>query len=107
MDSGRFKAADAIGQRVGKVVNQYKVSKHFELQISDESFSFKRKRKHEAIAAEAALDGIYIIRTSVEAARMEAADCVRNYKAAGQRRAGLPQPEDGGPEGATDPPPHG
>jgi transposase len=79
VDAGRLKGADAIGLRVGKVVNQYKVAKHFELQISDESFSFTRK--HEAIAAEAALDGIYIIRTSVDAARMEAADCVRNYKA--------------------------
>lgn len=79
VDAGRLKGADAIGLRVGKVVNQYKVAKHFELQISDASFSFTRK--HEAIAAEAALDGIYIIRTSVEAARMQAADCVRNYKA--------------------------
>ena len=79
VDAGRLKGADAIGLRVGKVVNQYKMAKHFELQISDGSFSFTRK--HEAIAAEAALDGIYIIRTSVEAARMEAADCVRNYKA--------------------------
>jgi len=79
VDAGRLKGADAIGLRVGKVVNQYKVAKHFELQISDASFSFTRR--HEAIAAEAALDGIYIIRTSVEAARMEAAECVRNYKA--------------------------
>src|SRR4030095_10584800 len=68
-----------IGLRVGKVVNQYKVAKHFELAIGDNSFTFERKR--EAIAAEAALDGIYIIRTSVDAARMDAADCVRNYKA--------------------------
>jgi len=37
--------------------------------------------KHEAIAAEAALDGIYVIRTSVDATRMDSADCVRNYKA--------------------------
>nr|WP_220700737.1 IS1634 family transposase [Paraburkholderia sp. BL23I1N1] len=79
VEAGRLKGADAIGLRVGKVVNQYKVAKHFELQISDGSFSFTRK--HEAIAAEAALDGIYIIRTSVEATRMEAAECVRNYKA--------------------------
>ena len=79
VDAGRLKGADAIGLRVGKVINQYKVAKHFELQISDERFSFTRK--HEAIAAEAALDGIYIIRTSVDTARMEAADCVRNYKA--------------------------
>ena len=79
VSAGRLQGADAIGLRVGKVVNQYKVAKHFELRITDASFSFVRK--HEAIVAEAALDGIYIIRTSVEATRMEAAECVRNYKA--------------------------
>lgn len=79
VDAGRLQGADAIGLRVGKVVNQYKVAKHFELAIEDASFSFARK--HDAIAAEAALDGIYIIRTSVAAQRMEAAECVRNYKA--------------------------
>jgi len=79
VDAGKLKGADAIGLRVGKVVNQYKVAKHFELAIGDHSFTFVRKR--DAIAAEAALDGIYIIRTSVDAARMDAADCVRNYKA--------------------------
>lgn len=77
--AGRLKGADAIGVRVGKVVNQYKVAKHFELAIGDASFTFARK--HAAIAAEAALDGLYIIRTSVVAERMDAADCVRNYKA--------------------------
>ena len=79
VDAGKLKGADAIGLRVGKVVNQYKVAKHFELAIGDTSFTFARK--HDAIAAEAALDGIYIIRTSVDAQRMDAADCVRNYKA--------------------------
>lgn len=79
VDAGRLKKADAIGLAAGKVVNQYKVAKHFELAIGDNSFTFERKR--EAIAAEAALDGIYVIRTSVDAARMDAADCVRNYKA--------------------------
>jgi transposase len=79
VDAGKLKGADAIGLRVGKVVNQYKVAKHFELAIGHNSFTFARK--HEAVAAEAALDGIYIIRTSVEAQRMDAADCVRNYKA--------------------------
>jgi transposase len=79
VDAGKLEGADAIGLRVGKVVNQYKVAKHFELAITDRSFSFERK--HAAIAAEAALDGIYIIRTSVAAQRMDAADCVRNYKA--------------------------
>ena len=79
VDAGKLKGADAIGLRVGKVVNQYKVAKHFELAIGDMSFTFVRK--DDAIAAEAALDGIYIIRASVDAKRMDAADCVRNYKA--------------------------
>ena len=79
VDAAKLKGADAIGLRVGRVVNQYKVAKHFELTIGAASFSFQRKR--ESIAAEAALDGIYIIRTSVPPARMDAADCVRNYKA--------------------------
>jgi transposase len=79
VDAGRLKKADAIGLAAGKLVNQYKVAKHFELAIGDDSFTFERKR--EAIAAEAALDGIYIIRTSVDATRMDSADCVRNYKA--------------------------
>ena len=79
VQAGKLQGADAIGLRVGKVVNQYKVAKHFELAIADASFSFTRK--HDAIATEAALDGIYIIRTSLAAQRMDAADCVRNYKA--------------------------
>ena len=79
VEAGKLKGADAIGLRAGRVVNQYKVAKHFALTIDAASFSFLRKR--ESIAAEAALDGIYIIRTSVPPARMDAADCVRNYKA--------------------------
>ena len=79
VDAGKLVGADMIGLRVGKVVNQYKVAKHFELAIGDQSFTFVRKQ--DAIAAEAALDGIYIIRTSVDAQRMDAPDCVRNYKA--------------------------
>jgi len=79
VDAGRLRGADAIGLRVGKLINQYKVAKHFELVIGNSSFSFARKG--DAIAAEAALDGIYIIRTSVDAQRMDAAQCVRNYKA--------------------------
>ena len=78
VDAGKLAGADEIGLRVGKVVNQYKVAKHFDLAISDNAFTFARKQ--EVIAAEAALDGIYIIRTSVEAVRMDAAQCVCNYK---------------------------
>jgi hypothetical protein len=79
VDAGKLAGADEIGLRVGRVINQYKVAKHFELAIGDDTFTFARKR--EAIAAEAALDGLYIIRTSVAAKQMEAAQCVRNYKA--------------------------
>jgi transposase len=78
VDAGKLVSQDEIGLRVGKVVNQYKVAKHFELAIGDTTFTFARK--HDNIAAEAALDGIYIIRTSVSAAQMDAPQCVRNYK---------------------------
>jgi transposase len=74
----RLSGRDAIGVRIGKVVNKYKVAKHFALDIEDHRFSFHRLE--ESIAAEAALDGIYVIRTSVANQQMTAADCVRNYK---------------------------
>jgi len=78
VDATKLSGRDKIGLRVGKVVNQYKVAKHFELTIGDNAFTFARK--HEHIAAEALLDGIYIVRTSVSAAQMDSAQCVRNYK---------------------------
>jgi hypothetical protein len=78
VDAAKLAGKDNIGVRAGKIINQYKVAKHFELAIGDTTFSFVRKP--DGIAAEAALDGIYIIRTSVPATQMEAADCVRNYK---------------------------
>ena len=78
VDAGKLSAREQIGLRVGKVINQYKVAKHFELSIGENALSCVRK--HESIAAEAALDGIYIIRTSVPAAQMDAPTCVRNYK---------------------------
>jgi transposase len=77
--AGKLSGKDAIGLKVGKIINQYKVGKHFELAIGDQAFSFQRKA--ESIAAEAALDGLYLIRTSVPATQMDAPDCVRNYKA--------------------------
>ena len=79
VEAGRLKGSDKIGLRVGRVVNKYKVAKHFELTIEDRRFDFKAIE--EQIAAEAALDGIYVIRTSVPKKRMSAADAVRNYKA--------------------------
>ena len=82
VDAGKLGGGDQIGLRVGKVVNQYKVAKHFELAIGENAFSFTRKQQ--SIAAEAALDGLYIIRTSVPAVEMHAAQCVRNYKSLAQ-----------------------
>lgn len=78
VDTGKLVGQDAIGLRVGKIVNQYKVAKHFQLDIGDHAFSFQRN--HASLAAEVALDGIYIIRTSVPATQMEAPDCVCHYK---------------------------
>jgi transposase len=82
VDAGKLAGQDKIGVRVGKVVNQYKMAKHLELTIGDNSFTYARKL--EAIAAQAALDGIYIIRTSLSAAQMDAPECVRNYKSLAQ-----------------------
>ena len=82
VEAGKLVGQDKIGVAVGKVVNQYKVAKHFELQITDDGFTFTRKT--DSIAAEAALDGLYIIRTSVKAQRMDAATCVRTYKSLAQ-----------------------
>jgi len=78
VEAAKLAGQDKIGVKVGRIVNQYKVAKHFELDIGEHALSFQRK--HDSIAAEAALDGIYIIRTSVPAAQMDAPDCVRNYK---------------------------
>ena len=78
VDAAKLAGKDDIGVRVGKIVNQYKVAKHFELAIGETTFSFQRKP--DSIAAEAALDGLYIIRTSVPPTQMDGADCVRNYK---------------------------
>jgi Transposase DDE domain len=75
---GRLRGREAIGVRVGKVVNKYKVAKHVQLEIQDDRFDFQIDEAR--VAAEAALDGIYVIRTSVPAERLDAADAVRHYK---------------------------
>ena len=82
VQAGRLRGQDKIGLRVGKVINQYKVAKHFTLEIQDRSFAFQRKSEN--ITAEAALDGLYVIRTSVPATRLDSADCVRHYKSLSQ-----------------------
>ncbi len=82
VEAGKLVGQDKIGVAVGKVVNQYKVAKHFELGVTDDSLSFARIADN--ISAEAALDGLYIIRTSVKSDRMDAATCVRTYKSLAQ-----------------------
>jgi hypothetical protein len=69
---------DRIALRVGGVLDRYKMRKHFQLSIEDTGFSFTRDA--ESIAREAALDGIYVIRTSVSATALSADEAVRSYK---------------------------
>lgn len=76
---GTLKGTAHIGVRVGRVLNKYKVAKHFKPSIDDASFSFELL--HDKIEAEAALDGLYVIRTGVRQRLMSADDTVRNYKA--------------------------
>jgi hypothetical protein len=70
--------AGTIGERAGRVSNKYKVAKHFDLQIADGAFSYSRK--HDQIAAEAALDGIYVLRTTCPKPQLTAQAVVRVYK---------------------------
>src|SRR5512142_3402215 len=75
---GRPETAAEIGVRAGKIINHYKMAKHFTLTIRDGHLGWARKQQ--AIAREELLDGIYVIRTSEPAARLSAADGVRSYK---------------------------
>jgi transposase len=75
---GDLYGQDAIGVRVGKVVNKYKMAKHFVLHITDDSCSFEIDQG--SVDAEAALDGLYVIRTSVSAETMDSEQAVRSYK---------------------------
>jgi transposase len=73
-----LKGADQIGLRVGKVINSKGVGKFFEVNITESSFSYARKA--ELIAQESALDGVYIIRTSVKTEVLNTVETVRAYK---------------------------
>jgi DDE family transposase len=84
---GTLVGAAQIGLAVGAIANHFKVKKHFALEITDERFAFARKS--EQIAAEAALDGIYILRTSVPEQQLSAADVVRSYKQLAQVERGF------------------
>jgi hypothetical protein len=78
VERGTLAGAAHIGEAVGRVINKYKVGKHFHRTITDTTFTYERD--HAAIAAEAALDGIYVLRTCVPAAELDAPGVVAGYK---------------------------
>ena len=77
--AGRLAGSDKIGLKVGKVINKFKMAKHFEVVIGENTLSVTRR--DEAIAAEAALDGIYVLRTTIKEADLDAPGVVDAYKA--------------------------
>lgn len=81
-----LRGADKIALRLGRVMNRYKMAKHFAVEIGDESFRFSRR--NDQIASEAALDGIYVLRTRVPAEALSSTQVVSSYKSlAGVERA--------------------
>lgn len=78
VDAGRLRGAAKIGLRVGKLIGRYKMAKHFLLDITEGAFTFQRDEA--GIRDEAALDGIYVVRTSLAPERSSTADTVRSYK---------------------------
>jgi hypothetical protein len=78
VDAGRLKDADKIGIRIGKVIGRHKVGKHFITEVTGTAFTWRRDQGK--IAGEAALDGIYVIRTSVDGAILGSAAVVAAYK---------------------------
>jgi len=78
VDAGRLGGAGKIGIRIGKVIGKYKMAKHYHLDITDTHFTFSRDQQ--AIDTEAALDGLYVIRTSVPVEQMTAGKVAATYK---------------------------
>jgi hypothetical protein len=76
--AGRLAGAGKIGVRVGKIIGRYKMAKHYILDITNDQFAFTRDT--DQITAEAALDGIYVIRTTIGPEQMDAAKVVATYK---------------------------
>jgi transposase len=73
-----LRGEDKIGIRVGRVVNKYKMAKHFDLDIQKDQFAYQRR--DDKIAEEAALDGLYVVRTSVDAETLSSDETVLAYK---------------------------
>ena len=77
-----LRGQQAIALRVGRLIDRFKMAKHFALTITDTTFAFSRQA--DAIAAEAALDGLYVIRTSLSAKQLDAPAAVAAYKSLAQ-----------------------
>jgi Transposase DDE domain len=75
---GSLHGADQIGLAVGPALKRFKMKKHFDVTITDATFTYQRKR--EQIDAEAALDGIYVLRTNLPDSEMDTGEVVRSYK---------------------------
>jgi hypothetical protein len=78
VDNGTLHGADKIGLAVGPALKRYRMRKHFQIAITDTTFTYTRDSA--GIAAEAALDGFYILRTSLTETELPAGDVVRAYK---------------------------
>jgi transposase len=78
VDAGRLNGAAEIGKKIGEVIGKHKVGKHFLCEVTGTSFTYRRDEAK--IAAEAAFDGIYVIRTSVDAQTLDPAGVVTAYK---------------------------
>ena len=78
VERGTLQGADQIGLAVGPALKRYRVKKHFQVKITDTTFTYERKT--EQITAEATLDGIYVLRTSVTDSELDSGEVVRSYK---------------------------
>ncbi len=76
--AGRLKTTAAIAERVGRIIGRYKVGKHFVREIGEATFSYRRDQAK--IEAEAALDGLYVIRSNVAPETLSDRDLLRSYK---------------------------
>jgi Transposase DDE domain len=78
VNADRLHGADQIGVKLGKIINKHKVGKHFITTVTDETFSYRRDE--DKITAEAALDGIYVIRTGLGDEKLDQVGVIRAYK---------------------------
>jgi hypothetical protein len=96
---------DKIALAVGAEINNYKMAKHFTITRTDDGVAFARKIAH--INAEAALDGVLVLRTSLSPRPLNVPAAVKAYQQLAQGRARLPEPQNRRHRGVADPSPQG